>query len=193
MIKNLCFIALALLFSQIVYGQSKSSFEKSNANVAQSKPDSQSQNQYRNLKTQAEQVGAAFVSEDFGKVVDSTYPRLVEMLGGRAKMISFLEQNKKQWDSEGIKITSFTVDEPKEILRIDKQLFAILPATMKIKVPEGTLVGKSYMIAITDDNGGKWTFVDANRRSNEEMLRTLFPSAAGKLQIPETKPPILYP
>jgi hypothetical protein len=43
------------------------------------------------IKQQAEQLAAAMVSNDYQTIVNFTYPKVVELLGGRDKMISIIK------------------------------------------------------------------------------------------------------
>ncbi len=66
-----------------------------------------------------------------------------------------------------------------------------MPTTMKIQVPEGVLVGEGYLLGTSTDGGENWTFVDVGKGFTSEQLKTLFPSVAEKLKIPELKRPVL--
>ncbi|MCA1592821.1 MAG: hypothetical protein LC754_09275 [Acidobacteria bacterium] len=143
------------------------------------------------LKTQAEEIGRAFISGDFEKVADLTYPGIVQMAGGRAQIVAFLKKSMKEMRAGGFDIVSVSVDEPTQVIKVDKRLFAVVPTTMRVKVPQGTFVGPSFYIGVSDDGGEKWTFVDGNGGANKQKLRALFPSAADKLELPQERPPVL--
>jgi hypothetical protein len=133
------------------------------------------------------------VKGDFARGADLTYPKLVELMGGRAQYIAIVQRAMKELQTDQTRLESFTVGEPRDVNQIDKEYYAIIPTTMKIKVPEGTLVGEAYMIGISADAGAHWTFVDSGGRTiNKEMLKTLLPKAADKLRLPEVKQPTLY-
>lgn len=150
------------------------------------------QTDFKNLKSQADESGKAFVSRDFNRLVDLTYPKLVELVGGRAKMIAFLEKGTNEMKAQGAEVISMSVHDPTQVIKVGKQMFAVLPVTLKMKVPEGVLVGKSFMLGISDHRGDRWTFVNGSSFS-DKMAETLFPAAKGKLKIPAEEPPVLYP
>jgi len=148
---------------------------------------------YKNLKTQADELTEAVLKADYGRAVDLTFPKLIELMGGRRKFISVMEEGMKEMQSEQFRIMSITVEEPEGVVEAESQIYAIVPTTMRIKVPEGTLVGKAFMIGVSRDGGKHWTFVDSGGRSmDKRKLKILFPSAADKLRIPEIERPVLY-
>ncbi|HEV2915297.1 MAG TPA: hypothetical protein VGX92_18605 [Pyrinomonadaceae bacterium] len=185
---NVGFIILAFA-SQLALVRAQANTPKSSG-TATSTPAAQSKD-YPNLKAQAEELAEAFLRRDFYKVASLTYPKAVRLMGGRARMVAFLNRSMKQAEAENVRILSNTVGEPKEIIRVGRQLFAIIPATLKMKVPGGTLTGQSFLIGISNDDGENWTFVDSAGVTDRARLKTLFPAAADKLKIPEVKPPIL--
>lgn len=150
------------------------------------------QTDYKALKSQAEESSAAFVKGDYARLADLTYPRLVKLAGGREKMIAYLETAAKEMKAQGAEVISMSFDDPTQVIKIEGDLFAILPSTMKMKVPEGILIGKSFMLGISGDNGEHWTFVDGSALG-EKGIKTLFPAAVGKLNIPKEEKPVLYP
>ena len=84
------------------------------------------------LKKQAEEMSAAFISHNFEKMADLTYPNLVELLGGKAKMVSQLKKEVSGWDAEGFKILEMPLDEPKQIVKSRDYLLAVVPLTRRI-------------------------------------------------------------
>lgn len=143
------------------------------------------------LKKQAEESGQAFVSGDFNKLVDLTYPKLVELLGGRAKMVAFLQNGTREMRAQGAEVLSMSATDPIQVTTIGRQLFAVVPVTLKVKVPVGIAVSKSFMVGISSDRGRSWTFVDGSYL-DEQRMRILFPTAVGKLKFPPEEKPTLY-
>jgi hypothetical protein len=147
---------------------------------------------YPNLKIQAEELAKAFDRQDYDKVASLTYPKLVELMGGREGMAAIMSRSmKRSEETDNAKLLSTTVGEPDSVTRIGQQLYAIVPTTLRIKVPEGVLVGKSFLIGISKDNGENWTFIDGSGGRNQEKLKVLLPEAADKLKLPESNPPVL--
>ncbi len=181
-------VIILLLLPCVACGQTSRRYPKpTNANTSSSP-----QIDTGKLKLQAEEINQAFLRNDFGRVADLTYPKLVEILGGRARMIAFLEQGVKSMEAEGFKIVSVSIGEPNDVISDGHQLFAIVPTITNIKFSEGILVGQAFRIANSKDGGKNWTFVDgAGFSSDKGKLKMLFPTVADKLRLPEIKPPVL--
>jgi hypothetical protein len=142
------------------------------------------------LKRAAEESCRAFVEGDFGKLADLTYPKLVALLGGRAKMIAFLEDGVREMKAQGAGVLSVTPGEPTQLTTVGRQRFAVVPSTMRLKVHDGVLVGRSFMLGVSGDGGKSWTFVNGDAL-DERRLKILFPAAAGRLKLPSPEPPTL--
>ena len=146
---------------------------------------------YPTAKLQANQLNDAVLAGDYEKAADLTYPRLIELIGGRAKYLTALNNAMDETQSGSFRIISTVSDNPTEVIEVGSNIYAILPTTMKIKVAEGILVGQSSMIGVSNDRGEHWTFLGAGRGFSQEQLKTLLPDVADRLKIPEQKRPVL--
>ena len=147
---------------------------------------------YPSLKAQADELNQASLKGDDARAADLTYPKLIEVMGGREQYIHNLQTVRDKMQSEKFSVLSATIEEPTDVIEVDKQLYAIVPLTMRMKVPEGVLVGRSSMIGVSTDAGKNWTFVTGNRdQLKDDALKILFPNAADKLKIPQASEPVL--
>jgi hypothetical protein len=148
--------------------------------------------QYKNLKIQADQFNQASLTGDDDKLVDLTYPKLIELMGGREEFLANADTIRAEMESQQLRVLSATAEEPKDIIEVNNQFYAIVPVNMRMKAPEGILVGRSYMIGVSEDRGENWKFVSAGSgQLDSEQLKLLFPAAADKLRIPEDEEPVL--
>ncbi len=170
-----------LFLAQIACGQTRpSNIEKTTIKTEDVKLD------YPRLKIQAKELGKATVTGDFAQVVDFTYPKIVEAFGGKEKMIAFLKGNSQQMKSDGFELEAMTIGEIKQIAKVESQVFAIVPITMKIKSPNGKALGESSIIGISNDDGESWKFIDG---IDQTKFKAKFPKAAEKIQIPVEQSP----
>lgn len=185
-------VVLIILICAVTTGCRGRSSE--NANQQQAKAPVSQAVQAQRVKAQAQELADAMVRDDFEKTVDLTYPRLIGLLGGREAAIAGMQQESSEMLSDNMQLVSNTVGEPRDFVQVGNETYAIVPSTMTIRVPEGTLVGEAFMIGISTDGGQNWTFVDSGGgNTNMKLLKDLFPAAAEKLRIPERKPPVLHP
>ncbi len=178
---------LSLLICQIGCGKTAPSAK--NTPLAQST--STASKTYPNAKAQANQLNDAVLSGDYDKAADLTYPRLIQLIGGRAKYLAMLKGGMDETQSDSFRIISTVSDDPTDIIEVGSDIYAILPTTMKIKVAEGVLVGQSTLIGVSNDRGEHWTFINAGKGFNHERLKILFLAVADRLKVPEQKRPVL--
>jgi hypothetical protein len=82
-----------------------------------------------------------------------------------------------------------TVRNPRTFVTGGTHLFALVPELLRIKVPDGHLLQRGYMIAVSDDGDESWKFVsDSVKR--KELLRIFpdFPSILPLPGVPEPEP-----
>jgi hypothetical protein len=154
---------------------------------------------------QAEQIhklaienSLALISGNYARLVDLTYPKLVEMIGGRDKMIEMLRSGNEDMKAHGSAILGAEVSEPKEIVVAGDKQFAIVPMVVRMHVPEGTLRSNGYLIALSEDHGNTWKFIDGaglhkGAVTERETLAQIVPGFPAQLSLPAWKPPVLEP
>ena len=76
-------------------------------------------------------MAKAMADGDYAKIVDSTYPKMVEAGGGREKMIKMIEEQMKAMKNRGIEITSVTIGDPGEFHTEGDNMFMIIPEKWK--------------------------------------------------------------
>lgn len=143
------------------------------------------------IKEQAEEMGQLLLKKDYQGFAAFTYPKILTMMGGEAKMIAFLEKNAKEMESEGIGILKVTLGEPSEIIVQGKELQGTIPQIIELKVPDGRLVTRSTLIVISTNNGKKWYFLDTSGKDIQTMRKT-FPNLSETLVIPKKTEPVFY-
>ena len=179
------------LIALLIFNVGCGNANRSAANAQSPQSNSTAQKSYPNAKIQANQLNDAVLAADYAKAADLTYPKLIQLIGGRAKYLSLLKSGMNETQSESFRIISTVSDDPTEVIELGSYVYAVLPTTMKIKVAEGVLVGQSSLIGVSNDRGEHWTFVDAARGFSHEQMKTLFPDVAWRLKVPEQKRPVL--
>ncbi len=140
---------------------------------------------------QAEMMGAFLVKKDFNEFCKYTYPKIVEMMGGKQKMIEVLENGVKEMQKEGTAFLKVSFGVPSDVITTKNELQCTMPQTIEMKVPDGRLVSQSTLIAISTDKGLNWYFVDTSGKDIETMKKTL-PNLSAELVIPKKTKPLLY-
>jgi hypothetical protein len=140
----------------------------------------------------------ALTSGDYVHVVDLTYPKVVEKIGGRDKMIEMLRRSNEDLKAQGSAILGAEVGEPKEVVMVGDREYAIVPMIVRVQVPQGRLRMNGYLVAISENRGKTWTFIDGAGLHNapageREALEEILPSFPAQLSLPLWEPPVLEP
>jgi hypothetical protein len=136
------------------------------------------------IKKGADSVGTAMVAGKYGVVLDLTYPAILELMGGREKALGYVEKQIDAMKEQGISIVAFTAGDPSEIKAGGSELFAAIPTTVEMKAPQMKITGKSFLLAISQDQGKRWTFADGANLT-PEIMKAMFPKFPPDLKLPE--------
>ena len=166
--------------------------QSGNQNGSPNSDPSIAQKYYGRIKAQADTLNQASIRGDNATATDLTHPALVQFVGGREQYMAMLQDTRAEMLAEQVQIISANVEQPTQVIEAGNEIYVVVPVTWRMKAPEGVLVGRSYMIAVSADRGANWKFVSAAGEQLEpEQLKQLFPAAADKLQIPQTERPVL--
>jgi len=143
---------------------------------------------YPTLIAQANELGEALGRKDYAKVVDLTYPKVIESAGGRDKLLAAMTNELKTMEAEGVQIISSKSSPPSQFVHDAGGIYAVVPMTSKFKAQDGIFQVEGSLIAISTDAGQNWTFIDATGKDQSELKKFL-PNFE-KLNVPPEKPPV---
>jgi hypothetical protein len=141
-------------------------------------------------KRQADEVAQATIKGDFKKLAELTYPKVIEMIGGRERMIEKMEEWQKDMKAKGYAFRSAKVEDALPLVAGGLEVFTVVPFTLEMKAPTGKATMKSFLLGISADKGKTWTFVDGSGISNREMAKKLLPNLPATLQLPKKEKPV---
>ena len=142
-----------------------------------------------NAVERAKAIVKAVTDKDYAKVVDATYPAVIEIAGGREKMIDAINVAMKRLKDRGFKIASEKIGKPATPVIDGKTAYVVIPTTMEMTTPDATIVTESYLLGITTNGGKSWAFVDGAGLSQPKLKEKIFPKLPKELKLPECKPP----
>lgn len=140
---------------------------------------------------QAQKAADATLAGDWETLINLTHPKIVELAGGRAKMLELLETQMGQMKKDGIVLKESAAGTPTQIAEAESTLYSVVPTRNVIEVPQGTLISNSYLIGASSDGGEHWTFIDSSPGS--ERIRQIFPELPDSLELPEKEQPAFQP
>ena len=154
--------------------------------------------QTEQIRKFAAEDSAALTSGNYARLVDLTYPKLVEIIGGRDKMIETLRRGTEDLKAQGSAILGAEVSEPKKVVTVGNSQFAIVPMIVRVKVSQGILRSNGYLIAVSENRGKTWTFIDGAglhkaQAGEREALERILPGFPAELSLPLWEPPVLEP
>ncbi|HEX6184026.1 MAG TPA: hypothetical protein VFZ44_09125 [Pyrinomonadaceae bacterium] len=141
----------------------------------------------KHLREQAEESSRAFMEGNYERLADFTHPKIVELMGGREKLAEVVRKGMVEMTTQGYETLSYTpAAEPTQVLREGRELYAILPARLRMRTPAGIYVSESFMIAVSGDDGKSWRFV-SGATADAARLKLLMPQVADKLKLPTVR------
>lgn len=146
----------------------------------------------KRIKEQAEVTAAALMQSDYETLLNHTYPVIIDMIGGREEMISVIENGRAEMEQQGISFESVTIGDPTETVEAGEEIHCLISQTLFLKVPKGRMKSESYLLAISQDNGAHWFFIDTVNLTMEN-IKDIIPNYNLSLVLPPRKQPLFIP
>jgi hypothetical protein len=143
-----------------------------------------SQNSQENLISQAKQMAIYFKSENYNPYVKFVYPEILNLVGGAENMIQIIEQQMNAIKQSQMQVEDVVIGKPTSIINHNGQLQSSIPQSIIIKTPQNRITSKYNLIAISNDGGKNWTFIDTTGKDIQTMIKT-FPSLSSEIELPE--------
>ena len=140
------------------------------------------------LKKQANIVAKAMVNGDYVTVVAYMHPKVLQSAGGKQKMLQMMTAGMQQMKAQGVSFQSATMGEPGKFYKAGTEIHCLIPDNIRMKTPNSSIVTHSNLLAISQDGGKNWTFLDLNRGTIASIPK-LFPNFNKELKIPEPTEP----
>ena len=144
------------------------------------------------LKKQANIIIAATREGNYKIVVDHTYPKIIQLAGGKEAMLKKIISGMDEMKKEGVSGVDGKLGPPGKFYKAGAEIHCLIPETVTLIKTNGRLVSTSYLLAVTNNKGKTWSFIDVGSMP-VSMLRDLFPHFNKKLKIPDKAEPVFYP
>jgi hypothetical protein len=143
------------------------------------------------LKKQAVRFANATFNSDHKLVIDLTYPKLITLSGGRDSMQKLIVERIAALKKQGIIKFEGMVGSPGPFITAGKQVHCLIPEIIVLKMYNGRYVTRTYLLAISDDKGKSWTFMDVGKMPGD-VLHKLLPNYNNDLLIPTPGKPMFF-
>lgn len=146
------------------------------------------QDDSKRIKEQAELTASALLQGDYETLIKFTYPKIVEMVGGKESMISLIKKGKIEMNQQGISFDEVTIGDPSNIVKAGDEIHCLVPQKIFMKVPKGKMKTGTHLLAVSKDNGNHWFFIDTVNLTMEN-IKNVLPNYNTELQLPIKKKP----
>jgi len=101
---------------------------------------------------------------DFKVRINYTYPKLIDDQGGRDSVLNFLIKGAKEMKAKGFVfvVENITLEKPTQEVLIGGVLCTIIPEDLIFSLNGYRYEESLFIIALSEDNGGHWTFGDSS-------------------------------
>jgi len=123
------------------------------------------------LNSQLNEMRELFLAEDYEAFSNYTYPKVIEMMGGKESMIQATRNSINQMKNEGYQIIDIKYKEASDFLKQDDELQCSLTQELTMQLPQGKILAEYTLIAISNDDGQNWKFLDTSGKSKETMFK----------------------
>jgi hypothetical protein len=142
------------------------------------------------IQKTAQACADALLKGDYPAFVQFTHPKIIEMAGGRDKMIALIKSGMDALKGEGITINAYKIEPPAQTIPAGDDLTAIVPTVLQMSSPTQKITQKSYLLAVSSDNGKHWTFVDG-AGIDDNMIKSIIPNPPKELKLPDKQQPVI--
>lgn len=127
----------------------------------------------KEIKNQAIKMKDGLLNKDYQTYSNYTYPITIKAMGGKTKFISSLKEKINGMEKEGLIFLNVTIGETNKILKVKNELQTTIVQEIELKVPDGKIKSKSFLIAISDNNGKNWFFIDTSSKPISEIKKKI--------------------
>lgn len=140
----------------------------------------------KNLNTQLEEMKEYLLEGDYENYTNYVYPKLIEMVGGKENMKIATESGINSMKAGGLSIINLIFKNPNKFLKKDDELQCSLTQVTVMQTPDGKIEEEYALIAISDDKGENWTFINTDGKDKETVLKA-FPNLHREVVIKQSK------
>ncbi|UIR54786.1 hypothetical protein LZQ00_10910 [Sphingobacterium sp. SRCM116780] len=138
----------------------------------------------------------AHLSKDAKGLLDLTFPRLLEAMGGKTYAIKKLQESYSSLDNDGVSVDTVYYFNRLNPLEKHGIIFTLIPQVLVISPSDTSkkFIKITNLMAVKLNKSSKWTFLEYSD-FNENQIDQLFPEFKGKFKLPSINwpKPLLIP
>ncbi|GAA3591583.1 hypothetical protein Q4Q39_05110 [Flavivirga amylovorans] len=133
----------------------------------------------------AKTASQATLKMDFDKLLDYTYPSILELMGGKEKAIELLKSTFNTMKESGFVFEKAEILGVSDVVFEDDQYRCYIEGFNQMVMSGKRMKSKSYLFGIYNSEAKFWYFMEAKQLKNEAMMNLVFPNFKTSLKIPE--------
>jgi hypothetical protein len=137
------------------------------------------------VKKEANILAQAMIAGNYETLLDHTYPKAVKIAGGKQKMMAIVNTGMAQMKTQGIVFENASIGTPGKFYKAGTEIHCLVPENLTMKLPNAHIISHSYLLAISNNGGKTWSFLDLNNSSSEKV-KQLIPNFNPALIIPKS-------
>jgi len=131
----------------------------------------------------AEALAKAMQKKKWEKVIDMTYPGIIELKGGEQAMLRQAQVSDQTFEQQEFTINQVELSETLNEVESGEYLMSIIPVRVTFDGPLGKLYSESSFLAVSEDGGKKWYYIFMSQISMDDLL-AVFPFLSPELEFP---------
>jgi len=140
------------------------------------------------IKSSAIAMGNALAQKNSDQFLSYMHPSMIKLAGGKEKLRVISDSALRVFEQFGGKVSRITYGNPAEIIAYKKTLQSVIFQTTTLSSFIGDAELSSSLIAISNDNGKSWTFIDTNMFGIKQ-IKSAMPDISPALVIPKAAAP----
>lgn len=150
----------------------------------------EAQTENENLNNQLNTMRTSFLDKDYSVVADYTYPKVIEMMGGKSAMIEATTNSMEQMESQGFTFLDISFKDASQFYEHNGDTQCTLIQVLVMETPNGKVQSESTMLAISEDEGKNWVFLDSSGMP-KATLKGFYSNLHPDLEIKPSKKKVL--
>ncbi|MDO3645239.1 hypothetical protein [Mucilaginibacter sp. L3T2-6] len=146
---------------------------------------------YSRVREQANAMGQAFLRGDYDTFAGYLYPVIINSMGGKEQIAATLRKTVSNLKANGASFSNITVDNPSKIIKAHSELQCTLQQHTTIKTRDSKIVTTSTLIAMSENGGKDWFFIDTSNKAEKDIRKAL-PNLNQAIVIPPQRKPVVY-
>ncbi len=146
----------------------------------------------RKVVAEANEFTSLLVNENVKQYVEKLHPRVIQLLGGKKRIIYISKKNNHLMRQRKLKVVKYEIFEPEKIYKSKEEIFTFLKAHVVLDSPKVEISKETYIIAARNKKEDEWYFIDGSNITSFEGLGKIFPEFPKEVEIPKNTRQIIH-